>query len=93
MHGVLTAVCLLRWQALNAAQQAIRKFEAAGTPWQRPPDYYAEMVKSDEHMAKVKQQLMHEQEQMEAVEQRCALLPSYKLRFLSFLSNLVAQLH
>jgi len=28
------------------------------------------MVKSDEHMAKVKQQLMHEQEQMEAVEQR-----------------------
>ncbi len=57
-------------QALGAAQQAIRKFEAAGTPWQRPPDYYAEMVKSDDHMAKVKQQLMHEQEQMEAVEQR-----------------------
>jgi len=28
------------------------------------------MVKSDEHMAKVKQQLVHEQEQMEAVEQR-----------------------
>ena len=58
-------------QALGAAQEAIRKFEAANTPWQRPPDYYAEMVKSDEHMAKVKQQLMHEQEQMEAVEQRC----------------------
>ncbi|DBB00534.1 TPA: hypothetical protein ACH3X3_002233 [Trebouxia sp. C0006] len=57
-------------QALGAAQQAICKFEAAGTPWQRPPDYYAEMVKSDDHMAKVKQQLMHEQEQMEAVEQR-----------------------
>ncbi|KAL3162251.1 hypothetical protein ABBQ32_009950 [Trebouxia sp. C0010 RCD-2024] len=57
-------------QALGAAQEAIRKFEAASTPWQRPPDYYAEMVKSDEHMAKVKQQLMHEQEQMEAVEQR-----------------------
>ena len=60
------------FQALGAAQQAIRKFEAASTPWQRPLDYYAEMVKSDEHMAKVKQQLMHEQEQMEAVEQRCA---------------------
>ena len=60
--------CIL--QALEAAQQAIRKFEAANTPWQRPPDYYAEMVKSDDHMAKVKQQLMHEQEQMEAVEQR-----------------------
>lgn len=57
-------------QALAAAQQAIRKFEKAGTPWQRPPDYYAEMVKSDDHMAKVKQQLMHETQQMEAVEQR-----------------------
>ena len=68
---------LLQWQALGAAQQAIRKFEAAGTPWQRPPDYYAEMVKSDEHMGKVKQQLMHEQEQMEAVEQRCALFAIY----------------
>ena len=49
--------------------------EAASTPWQRPPDYYAEMIKSDEHMAKVKQQLMHEQEQMEAVEQRCSDAP------------------
>ena len=58
------------FQALGAAQEAIRKFEAASTPWQRPPDYYAEMVKNDDHMAKVKQQLMHEQEQMEAVEQR-----------------------
>lgn len=61
-------------QALGAAQEAIRKFEAASTPWQRPPDYYAEMVKNDDHMAKVKQQLMHEQEQMEAVEQRCDLV-------------------
>ena len=61
-------------QALGAAQEAIRKFEAASTPWQRPPDYYAEMVKNDDHMAKVKQQLMHEQEQMEAVEQRWDLL-------------------
>lgn len=60
----------VQFQALEAAQQAIRKFEAANTPWQRPPDYYAELVKSDDHMAKVKQQLMHEQEQMEVVEQR-----------------------
>ena len=60
----------MQFQALEAAQQAIQKFEAANTPWQRLPDYYAEMVKSDDHMAKVKQQLMHEQEQMEVVEQR-----------------------
>lgn len=65
--SVSLSFCL---QALAAAQNAIRRFEKAGTPWQRPPDYYAEMVKSDDHMAKVKQQLMHETQQMEAVEQR-----------------------
>ena len=57
-------------QALQASQEAIRKFEAAGQPWLRPPDYYAEMVKSDDHMAKVKQQLLYEQNQLEATEER-----------------------
>ena len=28
-------------QALAAAQEAVRRFEAAGAPWLRPPDYYA----------------------------------------------------
>ncbi|GLC34406.1 hypothetical protein PLESTB_000731900 [Pleodorina starrii] len=57
-------------QALSAAQHAIRRFEEAGAPWLRPLDYYAEMVKSDEHMAKVKEQLMFEQKQIEAAEER-----------------------
>ncbi|KAG2496308.1 hypothetical protein HYH03_005541 [Edaphochlamys debaryana] len=57
-------------QALGAAQEAIRRFETAGLPWLRPLDYYAEMVKSDEHMAKVKEQLMFEQRQIEATEER-----------------------
>lgn len=50
--------------------EAIKRFEAAGIPWQRPPDYYAEMVKSDEHMAKVKDRLMYEQQQIEQAEER-----------------------
>ena len=57
-------------QALGAAQAAIRRFEKAGTKWQRPPDYYAEMVKSDQHMARVKEQLMHEQQHMEQADER-----------------------
>lgn len=57
-------------QALAAAQAAIGRFESAGVPWLRPPDYYAEMVKSDEHMAKVKEQLMFEQRQIELAEER-----------------------
>ncbi len=61
----------LSWhQALAAARGAAKKLEAQGTKWQRPPDYYAEMVKSDEHMARVKAQLMHEQSEIEGAQER-----------------------
>jgi hypothetical protein len=33
-------------------------------------------VKSDEHMARVKEQLLYEKQQIEATEQRCARLHS-----------------
>ncbi|MEW5302632.1 MAG: hypothetical protein WDW38_008042 [Sanguina aurantia] len=57
-------------QALSAVQQASAKLEAAGTPWRRPLDYFAEMVKTDEHMSKVKKQLMYEQQQIEQADER-----------------------
>jgi len=59
-------------QALAAARAALERLDAAGVPWRRPADYYAEMVKSDAHMARVKAQLMHEQAQIEAADERCA---------------------
>lgn len=31
-----------------------------GVPFSRPPDYFAEMIKSDEHMGKIKQKMTHE---------------------------------
>ena len=49
---------------------AIAKMEAAGVPWRRPPDYYAEMVKTDDHMLKVREQLAFEQKQIEEAGQR-----------------------
>jgi hypothetical protein len=58
--------------AKKASEDAIARFEDADVPWQRPPDYYAESVKSDGHMAKVKQQLMFEQQAIEQAEQRYA---------------------
>jgi rRNA-processing protein EBP2 len=58
------------WQALDAAKTAINRFEQAGTTWQRPPDYYAEMVKSDDHMARVKEQLLFETKKIEDSSQR-----------------------
>jgi len=57
-------------QALGSAKQAIGHFEEAGIAWRRPADYYAEMVKSDDHMAKVKEQLLYEQKVIETSQQR-----------------------
>lgn len=48
----------------------MQKLEGQGTKWLRPPDYYAEMVKSDEHMARVKAQLMFEQNEIAAAHER-----------------------
>ncbi|GFH12146.1 uncharacterized protein HaLaN_07781 [Haematococcus lacustris] len=50
--------------------QAIVRFQGSSTPWLRPADYYAEMVKTDQHMAKVKEQLMYEQRSIEQAEER-----------------------
>lgn len=57
-------------QALEASFAAIKRFEDDGIKWRRPDDYLAEMVKSDGHMAKVKEQLVHEQTVIEEAEQR-----------------------
>ena len=57
-------------QALCSAKLAVQQFDRAGAAWRRPVDYYAEMVKSDEHMARVKEQLLFEQEQIQGLQQR-----------------------
>lgn len=57
-------------QALEASFLAISKFDKESVKWRRPDDYLAEMVKSDGHMAKVKEQLVHEQTVIEEAEQR-----------------------
>ena len=40
-------------QALEAAKGGRKQLSAEGIPFSRPPDYFAEMVKDDEHMEKV----------------------------------------
>lgn len=44
-------MCRPRLQALEAAKTAIGRFEAAGIAWQRPADYYAQMVRCWLHTA------------------------------------------
>lgn len=39
--------------AENAVKQAIPKLHKLGVPTKRPEDYFAQMIKSDDHMRKV----------------------------------------
>ncbi|ESQ47592.1 hypothetical protein EUTSA_v10021245mg [Eutrema salsugineum] len=57
-------------QALEGTKQAFQKLQEEGLPFLRPSDYYAEMVKSDTHMEKVKSKLLYEKKQMEESEER-----------------------
>lgn len=47
-------------QSLEAAKQARALLRAEGVPFSRPKDYFAEMVKDDGHMEKVKAKLVEE---------------------------------
>jgi rRNA-processing protein EBP2 len=57
-------------QGLEAAREAYLTFQARGVPFLRPADYYAEMIKSDTHMLKVKDKLLFQKKMMEESEER-----------------------
>ncbi|KAJ6764491.1 RRNA PROCESSING PROTEIN EBNA1-BINDING PROTEIN-RELATED [Salix koriyanagi] len=46
------------------------ELESKGIPFLRPPDYYAEMVKSDGHMEMVKSRLLAEKRSIEEAKER-----------------------
>lgn len=56
--------------ALEAANMARKLCHDANVPFSRPEDFFAEMVKTDDHMAKVKDRLIFETKKMDAVVQR-----------------------
>ena len=59
-------------QALDAVIAARGELERLHIPYRRPDDYFAEMLKSDAHMAKVKTRIIEETTRMSAVERRQA---------------------
>ena len=63
-------LAMLWRQALEGAKAGIQRLQSEGVAWLRPHDYYAEMVKSDGHMARIKQQLVYEQKQIEEADER-----------------------
>ncbi|CAG8499398.1 1124_t:CDS:2 [Paraglomus brasilianum] len=56
-------------QALQSAITARSLFQSLSVPFSRPSDYFAEMVKSDELMSRVRQRLLDEDAQIKASEQ------------------------
>ncbi|XP_010674654.2 probable rRNA-processing protein EBP2 homolog [Beta vulgaris subsp. vulgaris] len=57
-------------QAIQGTRQAFAKLESKGVPFLRPFDYYAEMVKTDVHMGKVKGKLLMEKKLREEQDER-----------------------
>ncbi|KAI9909410.1 hypothetical protein PsorP6_014739 [Peronosclerospora sorghi] len=55
---------------LTMVRIAKEKLKKEGVAYKRPDDYFAEMLKSDAHMAKVKDKLIYEQKKIAAVEER-----------------------
>ena len=47
-------------QSLDAATEAYELLSREGIPFTRPKDFFAEMVKSDEHMEKIKSKIVDE---------------------------------
>ncbi|UZJ51442.1 hypothetical protein CBS101457_000762 [Exobasidium rhododendri] len=56
-------------QALHTATQGRQLAKQANLPFTRPGDYFAEMVKSDEHMERVRQKLLDERAGLKASEE------------------------
>ena len=54
----------------SAVLDGLQRLAAANIPYMRPADFYAEMVKPDTHMARVKDTLIREKSRMTAVTQR-----------------------
>ncbi|CAG9115759.1 hypothetical protein JYU34_016683 [Plutella xylostella] len=59
---------LLHRQAQAAVMEGIKKLKELNIPTKRPEDYFAEMAKSDEHMQKVRKNLLAKQAAQARVE-------------------------
>ncbi|KAI8056897.1 eukaryotic rRNA processing protein EBP2-domain-containing protein [Syncephalis plumigaleata] len=55
-------------QALEATEIGLNNLRKAGVPVNRPADYFAEMVKTDAHMEKIRRKLMDERTKLTASE-------------------------
>ena len=69
IHQDLQRELVFYKQALQAAVEGRKCILEANVPFSRPSDYFAEMVKDDEHMARVRQRLLDEAQSIKLSEQ------------------------
>ena len=60
IHDDLNRELAFYMQALTAVKEARQLLHKEGLPFSRPNDYFAEMLKTDDHMGKIKQKLVDE---------------------------------
>jgi rRNA-processing protein EBP2 len=70
VHVFLPSSHPLSSVTLHGVKQAITQLDDLNVAYKRPVDYYAEMVKSDAHMAKIKDVLLSEHKRIDAVATR-----------------------
>eukprot|EP00743_Colponemidia_sp_Colp-15_P003240 GILK01003499.1.p1 GENE.GILK01003499.1~~GILK01003499.1.p1 ORF type:complete len:319 (-),score=83.80 GILK01003499.1:208-1164(-) len=70
VHDDLARELSFHDQTVSAVKEGFRRFKQLGITYQRPDDYFAEMVKTDEHMKRVKENILLEQKKITAVEER-----------------------
>jgi rRNA-processing protein EBP2 len=56
-------------QALYAANEARAMYKKLDIPFSRPDDYFAEMLKTDQHMEKIRMKLLEEDKQLKLSEE------------------------
>jgi len=56
--------------SLKASNEGLDNLREENVPYTRPEDYFAEMIKTDVHMAKVKGVLLKEKREIEEAQQR-----------------------
>ena len=69
IHNDLARELAFYQQALFAANEAKKRIHQAKISFSRPDDFFAEMVKSDEHMEKIKERLVEEAQSIKKSEE------------------------
>lgn len=70
VRGLLVFHCALNGEPQDAMVRGIALLEEAHVPVDRPPDYFAEMVKSDEHMEFIRLKLAKQKRRLERIEEK-----------------------